>query len=370
MVKRESLQPGPSFELNDIVRVTGAKYEFLIDVIDRRVHPYRIRSVAKRSGGERLLEIPRPEIMTVQSRLLTDVLTAIPPSNHAFAYVRGRSAVDCAREHLGARWLLRVDLRAFYYSITEVDVYYLLLKQFRFRELPAFQVARLLTTSVADPLDETELDLVRDRPHVSEYRSRYVAGYVPHVLGHLAHGAPTSGALSNHVARELDRRVAALASERDLVFTRYSDDIYLSARRPVRRPESSAVLSELSGIARGSGFALNAAKTRVAFEGARKLVLGIHVDGDRLRLRREYRDRIDYELHMIETHGVEAHARKRGHESPIFLLGKVSGLIAHAQNVDQEWGRVRRNRFRSLLPDGKRSEAAIHYALARRREGR
>lgn len=368
MAERERLEPSIFFDLQDLIRATGAEEVFLRSVVDRKLHPYRVKSVAKRTGGRRIIEIPKPEIADVQRVILTDILMTKSPSDHVYSYVRGRSSVDCARQHLGAQWLMRVDLKAFFHSISEVDAYYLFLKHFELAHLSAFQLARLVTAVSVDSLDETELDLVREHPHVSAYRSRYVAGYTPQVLGHLPHGAPTSGALSNLVTRTMDDNIASLADEHELLFARYSDDIYLSARRPLSRIESTKVLSDLTGVVRGNGFLVNPAKTRMSFAGDKKLVLGIHVDGDRLRLRREYRDRIDYELHMIEAHGADSHAQKRGDKGPTFLLGRVSGLIAHAQDVDPEWGRTRRARFRALFTDGKASEAMLHKVLTKRRE--
>ncbi|MGV3733274.1 MAG: reverse transcriptase family protein [Microcella sp.] len=370
MADRERLDPGFYLDLDDLVRVSGVPEAYLRQSIDRKHNPYRLKTVRKRTGGVRNVEIPRPEIAAVQSVILRDILTTKSPSKYAFAYARGKSSVDCARQHLGARWLMRVDLKGFFHSITEVDAYYLFLKEFGYRHLTSFQLARLVTTTLPGSLEESELDLERERPHISEYRSRYVAGYIPQVLGHLPHGSPTSGAISNLVTRQLDEEVGQLASDNGLVFTRYSDDIYLSARSPIERLESQGILSAVTAAIRGNGFVVNPAKTRISLSGDRKLVLGIHVDGERLRLRKDFRDRVDYELHMIRKHGVESHARKRGHANPTFLLGRVSGLIAHAQNVDPEWGRTRRILFRELLPAAKESETLIHSALAYRRERR
>ncbi|GAA1702043.1 hypothetical protein GCM10009792_22900 [Microcella alkalica] len=368
MVERLDPNLRSYFDLSSLVQVSGADSGFIEDVVDRRLSPYYVSAVPKRTGGKRHIEKPNAEILAIQQPILRDILMTRSPSEKVFSYVKGRSPVQCARQHLGARWLLRVDLKAFFYSISEVDIYYLFLKEFGFKQLTAFQLARLVTVVSDDSLEVSEVDLLKAHPHVSKYRSRYVAGYTPQVLGHLPHGAPTSGALSNLVSRQLDHAIAALAVQHELVFARYSDDIYLSARRPITRTQSTKVLSDLSGVIRGNGFVVNQTKTRMSFEDDKKLVLGIHVDGDRLRLRREYRDRIDYELHMIETHGAESHAQKRGDKGVAFLLGRVSGLIAHAQDVDPEWGRGRRARFRAILMDGKSTEALLHKHLTERRE--
>lgn len=338
-----------ALELAALAAESGTDAELIQGVVDRVVTPYWVRPIAKRAGGTRVLEIPRPELAAVQRVILQRLLTDRAPSQHVYSYAVGRSPVQCAQQHLGAQWLLRVDLAAYFYSITELEVYYLLLREFGLSRKLAFQLARLTTVPGSATLDEAEADLARTAPHVSQYRSRYVAGYAPQLLGHLPHGAPTSGALSNLATRTLDHRLARLADEHGLTYARYSDDLYLTARQPRTRADSEAVLTALTGIVRGAGFTVNPAKTRIAFAGDPKLVLGMHVDGDRLRLRREVRERIDYELHMIQTQGAASHAVHRGDRAAGYLFDRLGGLIAHAHDVDPDWAVSRRERLRSIL---------------------
>lgn len=56
--------------------------------------------------------------------------------------------------------------------------------------------------------------------------------------GFLPQGAPTSGALANAIAKDLDADLAALAAESNLVYTRYSDDIiFLLERHSIEAKE-------------------------------------------------------------------------------------------------------------------------------------
>lgn len=71
----------------------------------------------KRSGGLRLIEIPKPELKQVQRRLLSGLLDAIPSHEGVHGFVRGRSAISNAREHAGRAVVIAYDLRDFFNSI-------------------------------------------------------------------------------------------------------------------------------------------------------------------------------------------------------------------------------------------------------------
>ena len=55
-----------------------------------------------------------------------------------------------------------------------------------------------------------------------------VLGVLCCLYRHLPQGAPTSPALSNIVGYEMDKKLAALAAEYGLTYTRYADDLTFS----------------------------------------------------------------------------------------------------------------------------------------------
>ncbi|MCX4845970.1 hypothetical protein [Streptomyces sp. NBC_00893] len=52
-----------------------------------------------------------------------ELLGRLPVHWDAFAYVKGRSVVDCARRHLGAQWLIKIDISDFFGSVGERRVH-------------------------------------------------------------------------------------------------------------------------------------------------------------------------------------------------------------------------------------------------------
>ena len=79
--------------------------------------------LTKRSGGKRLLEVPKPRLKTMQREVLHEILDRIPPHEAAHGYRRGRSVVGYATPHAGRQFVLRLDLRDFFPSIRAARVH-------------------------------------------------------------------------------------------------------------------------------------------------------------------------------------------------------------------------------------------------------
>jgi len=73
---------------------------------------YSIR--IKRSGGVRLIEMPKPRLKELQRRILSGILDPIPVHAAVHGFVKGRSIVSFAAPHVGKAVLLRLDLQDFF----------------------------------------------------------------------------------------------------------------------------------------------------------------------------------------------------------------------------------------------------------------
>ena len=121
--------------------------------------------------------------------MLDEVLGPLPVHAAAHGFVPGRSVHTFAALHPGQAALVRLDLRAFFTSITAGRIYGL------FR-----------TAGYPEPVAHTLTALCTTRtPHA-------VSGRIEHRTPHLPQGAPTSPALANLVAFRLDRRLTGLAA--------------------------------------------------------------------------------------------------------------------------------------------------------------
>lgn len=328
------------FTLNHLAELTGASYHYLREIIARRRDPYVSIDRPKKDGRTRAISSPEPVLMDVQRWILHRILGACAPDGSSFAYQRGRSIVDCAGSHVGARWMVKLDIHNFFPSVRERRIFPIF-AGLGYPRLLALELSRLCTR-VDGPLPQaTRFGRYRDKPPYHVYAS-----------GQLPQGAPTSGALANLVMKKVDRELTTYADEEALVFTRYSDDIVLSSTGDFSREQASAAVRRVARALEDHGFSVHRAKTRVITPGARKIVLGLLVGDDRLRLLPEFKRRLEVHLRGVEKFGLPHHAEHRHFDSILSMINHVDGCIAFAASVDkdyaerfaEDWTRVLRAR--------------------------
>ena len=326
-----------------------------MEVIARRHFPYVEIPVTKATGKRRVLHSPEPELMAVQRGLLDALLEGAVPHPAAFAYRTGLSTVDCANVHLRAHTIIRLDIADFFPSIRERHVFDALLAMSppadsahqRLSRLAAYELACL--TTVSPTPSETWVN--RGTGFRTTKSSRQIQRgfwYPGQREGFLPQGAPTSGALSNLVMRGLDEFNYRLAVSLGLRYTRYSDDMYFSSRKPIAQHAIDRLIVEIRQELSGHGFHLNDRKTYVAGAGGRRSVLGIIVDGATPRLPREYKRKVDHHVRAATAFGVQAHSRHRGFETTQDLDSHVSGLLSYARMVEPGWANPRWEAWRRL----------------------
>jgi RNA-directed DNA polymerase len=331
------------FTLGHLARRCGAPYSYLRRVIKRSIDPYHEFAIKRRAGkNPRLISSPDPLLMNVQRWILARILDHVSPHPASYAYQTGKSIRMCAEQHVGARWLLKMDLHNFFHTIDERQVYRIF-AELGYEPLLAFELARLCTRQAYGAFPHPTRFIVRHQ------RNFAIPGYSTHALGFVPQGAPTSGAIANLAVRPLDDSLAALASAHRLVYTRYADDIVFSSSGTFDRRAASLLMQRARHEIAACGFTVHDKKTRLTPPGARRVVLGLLVDGDRIRLPKEMKSRIATHIHAAEKFGLREHQLSRGFASVLGLARHVDGLLAFAANIDPEWTDDLRARWRSAL---------------------
>lgn len=364
------------FTLRHLAALSGTSYLLLRDWVGRwGAEPYREFFLAKKPDhrktakpGRRLrrrIAAPAPMLMRQQRWLVERVLRHAPRHPASQAFHRKADIVETARLHCRSTWLIKMDIRNFFESIFEPKVYEVFLA-LGYPRLLAFELTRLCTRIVPhgrfDGTDERRhalfhpgrgpkfYDRVSSRPdsfgnrsmRQSDKRAEYYYGargseHIPLPLGSLPQGAPTSPLLANLAVHELDVRLTALAEAHGLVYTRYADDIALSTTRTdFTRAEAVTVIGEVLRAFEKEGLRPHHTKTRLIPPGARKIVLGLAVDGASPRLTREYRNKLRLHAHMLGVRGISpsAHAGALNFRSVLSMRRHIEGKITHARRVE------------------------------------
>ncbi|MBB3038646.1 reverse transcriptase family protein [Hoyosella altamirensis] len=247
--------------------LTMPELEWFADVQGRlrgkpgRLHHYRYHN------GARLIEAPKVRLREVQRRILRKVLDRLPVHAAAHGFRRGRSVHTFGSGHAGADLVVRIDLRWFFSTITAARVRAVFLAV-GYPPSVASLLAGLCTTA-------TPVPILRGMPfeQATLLRTR-----------HLPQGAPTSPALANMVARNLDRRLAGLAQSQGLYYTRYADDLAFSG--DVVNVEQ--LLWTVGAIVRDEGFFVHPSKTKVMRAHHRQRLAGLVVNAHPQASRDDY----------------------------------------------------------------------------------
>lgn len=331
----------------NIISGDRTQVRFFFNHLTRESDPYKTLHVPKKNGSVRYLSQPNKRLRLFSTQILRMHLDEVGLyHSNAYAYIRGKSAVQCARQHENAKWLLKIDIQDFFHTIDERMVFWALLNAGARRYL-AFFLARVLTRLVPDSpswLPEKYSKLAPAKPK-SRFRKK------PSQLGFLPQGLPTSGALANLVCYPLDVRLNEFATKNNLTYTRYADDIIFSSTTDFNRPSATKALHNAIRLIEKFGFGINRNKTRIIPPGARKQILGVLAGEGALRIPRSVRERIDQSIWALEKFGLESHAEHLGAESPGFLVNQITGRLLWAREVDKNWSEIRLAKLGQLISE-------------------
>ena len=342
----------PIFTLRHLAHVTGADYGLLRAIVERRIeNPYRVFRIRKRpseSGEKRYRTIcaPEPSLLSVQRWISASVLSRGRTHSASTAYSKGSKLISAAEPHCGCRWLIKLDVKNFFESISEISAY----RVFRglgYQPLVAFELTRLSTRLGSNTMLRRRK---RWRKHdFSEHKA--IKAYQHGRMGHLPQGAPTSPMLANLAMVMFDEQLSALTSRNGLTYTRYADDVALSTTSDdFTRDKAAKLIGQVYALMGKHGLSPNATKTRVVPPGGRKVVLGLLVDGDTPRLTREFKSALRMHLHFLRHPeiGPARHAVRRGFTAVAGLRNYIEGLVSFSRQIEPEYAKARSSELASV----------------------
>lgn len=166
---------------------------------------YHRFSIPKNNGnGERTIYHPSKELKQFQYFLIENIFSKFPMSKHVYSYKKHTSIVDLAKLHKRNNYLLRIDFKDFFPSIT------------------AFNIVKLLQVGNKEKYFDFELsidEMILIKMLVCRFNK-------------LTIGAPTSPIISNVLLYDFDKKLAKFCKKKDIKYGRYADDLYFSTNSP------------------------------------------------------------------------------------------------------------------------------------------
>lgn len=248
---------------------------------------YRFFFIPKRRGGMRRISSPYPILSSIHLGILDVFLSGKKVHPCAYAYVKGKSAVENARVHVRCRELLKLDIENFFPSISRQMVFESLLKS-DISSSDAFYISKICTLN-----------------------------------GGLPQGACTSPVLSNIVFFPIDLRLSALADSLSLRYSRYADDMVFSGEKVPRD------LARLVGeILSERGFCLNHEKSQLKVFGAKKIITGISISSGNVKVPKAFKRELRAQIYSIEKFSGDI--SRLNFIDPLFferVVGKINYLL-------------------------------------------
>lgn len=277
--------------LNDLSNKTRLSKYLLYHMTTNTDHFYKQVKMKKKNGDERILSCPSKKLKAVQAWILVNILEKIPIESVATAYIKGKNIKDNVTIHHENKFVLCLDIKNFFDKISSKWVYCL------FHSLGYNKFMSILLTKLCT------------------YK-----GYLPQ-------GGVTSPCLSNILCKRLDRRILGYAGRRNIVYSRYADDLILSNNDPAILLKSLLFIKK---IIQNEGFELKEEKTRVLRPGHRKKITGLVIsDDNKIGIgRRKMRD-IRAAIHHLETGRTD---KWDDHEK---LEAHIKGWLNFLKSIDE-----------------------------------
>lgn len=283
------------YDLDHLCALLGLKKYYVTSVIFCSNAYYREFRIKKRSGGYREIRAPYPSLLYMQNWIYREILLKCKVNATAHGFVKKRSILTNANVHKGQPFLLKMDLKDFFPSIS-INWVVQVFKDIGYTNNVAFYLASICCLDHALP-----------------------------------QGAPTSPMLSNIVASFMDKRLYKLCQEYGYKYTRYADDIAVSGKFI-----SPTFIEVISNTIKDCGFEVNKKKTRLYGDKGNKIITGISLANNGVRVPRNYRRELEQEIYYILKYGYDAHVKRNKIKKSNYLqsiIGKLNfWLMVEPQN--------------------------------------
>lgn len=273
--------------LEDLANAMGLsrKIIFLFSMCSSKY--YKKFNILKKNNKSREICAPNFKLKLVQKWLLVNIFSKLSVTNHAMAFKKGLNGIKSnATIHNNSLYILQIDLKDFFTSITEKQVF----------------------------------KLVR-RKGYNQTISAVITGLCTY-NGYLPQGGITSPVISNLVCNSLDKRLFGLCSKRDINYSRYADDMTFSSNEKSALKRIVPIITE---IIRQEGFTINEEKTRFSCPGSRKVITGVNINSNKLKASKELKKRVRAMIH----HSIMQQKYDQN--------DRIRGLVAYINSIEPDY---------------------------------
>ena len=242
-------------------------------LILRAPHSYKVYTIAKRSGGDRVIAQPAKETKFIQHWLIDNIFKKMPVHQSATAYKNGASIKENAAAHQANSYITKFDFKNFFTSIKAGDLV----------EHLSRHLGELLNPEDIKDVARISCIKLHGRDELC-----------------LSVGAPSSPILSNTILIDFDRQVYAWCSQHGITYTRYADDLTFSTNTNRISSDIEPAIREIVRKLEYPRLRFNNKKTTHLSKKHQRRITGLVITNDgKLSLGRERKREISSLIHRF-----------------------------------------------------------------------
>lgn len=280
--------------IDQISRSTQLKEEELRRLAQTASQNYKLYTIPKRNGELRAIAHPSRELKAIQRWIVKVIISRLAVHDAATAYRLGAGIRANAERHRTSIYTNRYDFANFFPSFKTYQVR-------NFLQVEAPKIGLILSDD--------------DLNFIGSIVCRY---------GRLTIGAPSSPALTNAMMFPFDQQLFEYCAGKELIYTRYADDIFISAHKPDQLLRLEARIAEIKRRVPHLSIRLNRRKTAYLSKKYRRSITGVIITPDhKLSIGRGRKKAIKAIVHRWIDGRIED-----------YELMQMRGLLAFAQDIE------------------------------------
>ncbi|MGQ8874553.1 retron St85 family RNA-directed DNA polymerase [Paenibacillus sp. TSA_86.1] len=297
------------FDKEHLAQLLGLDMKYFFHLFMKADFFYKNVQIPKKKIGQyRNISVPTEGLKYVQRWILDNVLYNVGVSEATTGFVKGKSIVHNARNHVGKECVINMDLKDFFPNI-KFDSIFRIFKYYGYTNEVSFVLSKLCSFN-----------------------------------NFLPQGAPTSPFISNIVSYKLDDRFMKLSKSIGADYSRYADDLTISGPKYIIN-----YLSIFKRIIHEENFYINDSKTRVQYSNKRQEVTGLVVN-ENITVPMETKKYLRQQIYYCKKYGVNSHMRRIDLQKSNFKE-HLYGMAFFVKMVEPERGEQFLNQLNEIAWD-------------------